>query len=589
MATRTHRLPSKGTLLLGLPFAFFAAGSSFAKAQCPLQPSALGGGQQGSVFALAPFDADGAGPAPTELYAGGNLLNTIRRWNGSAWSSDGDFACAFCQHPSSAHVNELIVLDDDGPGPNLPALYAGGLFSHAPGGVSAFGIARWDGTAWSALGAGCQNLDNDLGVAALAVFDDDGSGPDLPALYAAGDFNQAGGVPMNRIGRWDGASWSPLGSGTNDAVHALAVWDDDGAGPHPSALYAGGWFSQAGGVSAGAIARWDGTSWSAVGGALAPPYNSVDALTVFDDDGAGPHAPVLVAAGFFTTIAGVNASHIAQWDGSSWSALGSGTNSDVEALAVFDDDGPGPIPPALYVGGTFTMAGGIAAPYLARWDGTSWSAAGGGTNATVFALASADLDGAELVRASLYSGGSFTAAGGVSASRIARFAGCASSIAAFCVGDGLDGPCPCGNTGLLRRGCNNSAGTGGAMLTASGTASLAEDTLAFDSSGELPSALSIFLQGTAKISATAYGDGLRCTGGALRRLFVKNASSGTVVAPQAGDPSISARSAERGDPLLAGATRHYQVYYRDPSLTFCPSPAGNTFNVSSGRSVSWGP
>jgi len=426
MTTQTLLWRPKVAHLLGLLTAFVAAASSQAKAQCPLQPSELGGGQPGFVFALAPFDADGAGPATTEIYAGGDLFNTLRRWNGSAWSSDGDFDCAFCQHPSSAHVNEMVVLDDDGPGPNPPALYAGGLFSEAPGAVAAFGIARWDGSAWSALGAGCQDLDNDLGVDAMAVFDDDGNGPHLPALYAGGDFNEAGGIPIARIAKWDGSSWSPLGTGMNDAVHALASFDDDGAGPHPAALYAGGWFSTAGGVQTKGIARWDGASWSDVGGGLNPSY-SIYTLTVFDDDGAGPHLPVLIAGGSFSTIAGVNADNIARWDGSSWSPLGSGTNEQVEALAVFDDDGPGPILPALYVGGFFTMAGGLASPHLARWDGTSWSAVGSGTNGTVFAFAPADIDGAGLVRASLYSGGAFTTADGVSASRVVRFAGCGSS------------------------------------------------------------------------------------------------------------------------------------------------------------------
>ncbi len=588
MAIHTVLCRSSVTHLLGLLTAFVAAGSSDAKAQCPLQPSALGGGVSGLVFALAPFDADGAGPAPTELYSGGGVYSTFRRWNGSAWSSDGEFTCAFCQHPSSPHVNELIVLDDDGPGPNPPALFAGGLFSGAPGTVATFGVARFDGAEWTNLGTGCQDLDNDLGVDALAIFDDDGSGPNLPALYAGGDFNEAGGVPIARIAKWDGSSWSPLGSGMNDAVFAITSFDDDGAGPHPAALYAGGWFGTAGGVNARGIARWDGVSWSDVGGGLLLG-DFIDTLTVFDDDGAGPHLPVLIAGGYFSTIGGVSAENMAQWDGSSWSALGSGTNSNVLASAVFDDDGPGPIRPALYVGGPFTAAGGVGASYLARWDGTSWSAVGSGTNDTVFALAAADLDGSGLVTASLYSGGSFSTAGGVSASRVASWAGCGSSVEAFCVGDGVDGPCPCGNTGLLRRGCNNSAGTGGALLSASGTASLAEDTFTLDSSGELPSALSVFLQGRTKIAATSYGDGLRCTGGALRRLYVKNASSGTVVAPQVGEPSISSRSAERGDPLIAGATRHYQVFYRDPTSSFCPSPAGNTFNISNGRSVSWGP
>ena len=50
----------------------------------------------------------------------------------------------------------------------------------------------------------------------------------------------------------------------------------------------------------------------------------------------------------------------------------------------------------------------------------------------------------------------------------------------------------------------------------------------------------------------------------------------------------SARSAAMGATIPLGATRLYQVYYRDNSGTFCPDPPGNTFNVSNALSVIWG-
>jgi hypothetical protein len=104
----------------------------------------------------------------------------------------------------------------------------------------------------------------------------------------------------------------------------------------------------------------------------------------------------------------------------------------------------------------------------------------------------------------------------------------------------------------------------------------------------LPTALSIFLQGDVLISGSAvFGDGLRCAGGHLRRLYVKSAVAGTVTAPEAGEPSITQRSAEKGDPLSPGSIRYYQVYYRDPAPTFCAAPMGNTFNASNGMRVVW--
>jgi hypothetical protein len=157
----------------------------------------------------------------------------------------------------------------------------------------------------------------------------------------------------------------------------------------------------------------------------------------------------------------------------------------------------------------------------------------------------------------------------------------------FCFGDGTQTtPCPCGNSGQANRGCENSAATGGARLAASGTTT--PDTLAFASDGELPTALTIFLQGNAALATgIVFGDGVRCAGGTLKRLYVKNAVAGTASAPGAGDPSVSARSANLGDPITPGTQRWYQAYYRDPNLAFCGNPPGNSWNVSSGLAVSW--
>jgi hypothetical protein len=123
-------------------------------------------------------------------------------------------------------------------------LYVGGQFTTA-GSVSANRIAKWDGTSWSALGTGINNT-----VLALAV-DKFGN------LYAGGGFTHAGGVYTPSVAKWDGTSWSALGTGMDGRVDALAV--DDAAN-----LYAGGNFTTAGGVSANNVAKWNGTSWSAI-------------------------------------------------------------------------------------------------------------------------------------------------------------------------------------------------------------------------------------------------------------------------------------------------------------------------------------
>jgi len=114
----------------------------------------------------------------------------------------------------------------------------------------------------------------------------------------------------------------------------------------------------------------------------------------------------LYAGGDFTNAGGSAANFIAQWNGSSWSALGSGMNARVLALAVSGND--------LYAGGWFTTAGGVAANSIAKWDGTNWSALGSGITAIVNALAVSGTG------SDLYAGGQFLWAGDKVSAYLAR-------------------------------------------------------------------------------------------------------------------------------------------------------------------------
>ncbi|MCB0550270.1 MAG: BspA family leucine-rich repeat surface protein [Lewinellaceae bacterium] len=111
--------------------------------------------------------------------------------------------------------------------------------------------------------------------------------------------------------------------------------------------------------------------------------------------------------GEFSMAGGVSARCIARWDGSSWNALGSGLNSAVRAIAVSGSD--------VFVGGDFVMAGGIPASHIAHWDGSSWNALGSGVSSFVHAIA--------VLGSDVFVGGQFTVAGGIPANRIARWDG----------------------------------------------------------------------------------------------------------------------------------------------------------------------
>jgi hypothetical protein len=173
-------------------------------------------------------------------------------------------------------------------------------------------------------------------------------------------------------------------------------------------------------------------------------------------------------------------------------------------------------------------------------------------------------------------------------------AGCASGPATYLCDPNSGGTiaCPCANPAVgSGKGCDNSSATGGASITGAGSNSLANPTVAFTSAGEKPTATSILLQGTAVNPAgQVFGQGVRCTTGVLKRLYVKTASGGSILAPNfgAGDLPIPSRSAALGDPISAGQSRWYMVYYRDP-IVLGGCNALSTFNATNTAAVLWQP
>lgn len=260
---------------------------------------------------------------------------------------------------------------------------------------------------WTALGEGTSGF-RLSGVYALAL----GDGNDV---YIGGQFPNAGGTPVNSVALWDGSSWSALGAGLDSGgfgrVNALVIDEEEGV------LYAGGAFDNSGStVLSGPVAKWDGETWSSVGGDdFARLIFGSSASLIVNAMALGPEGNLYVAGdisvGFFSQRVGV-----VKWDGSEWSLLadpnveqdvGGGISGEVKAIIV-DDSG------VVYAGGSFLEASGRRVNNLAYWNGETWSDLGGGVDGTVYSLALGE-DGDLVVS------GAFSSAGNIVADNIARW------------------------------------------------------------------------------------------------------------------------------------------------------------------------
>jgi hypothetical protein len=224
--------------------------------------------------------------------------------------------------------------------------------------------------------------------ASCAVRGTDGS------LIVGGSFTSAGGVPANRVARWNGTTWSAMGAGFPDNVNAIAVLPD-------GTIVAGGRFV-GGSFDWGWVSRWNGSSWTTLGSF----QGEVRHLAVLPNGD-------LIAGGAFDYVSGVGLrSRIARWDGSTWQALGSGLSGSPDGMLALPNGD-------LLVGGQFATAGGVTVNGIARWDGATWSSLGtglGGVNPWAGPMVL--LPGGDVVAS-----GRFQSAGGVAANNIARWNG----------------------------------------------------------------------------------------------------------------------------------------------------------------------
>ena len=215
------------------------------------------------------------------------------------------------------------------------------------------------------------------------------------SLYAGGRFTNAGGVACSNIARWDGTSWQPVGAGTDGDVFAMTVWG--------GSLIVGGEFLNAGGSSRPGLAQWNSAgagAWSSVGTGLGgAAYPTVRALATYNG--------ALVVGGSFPSAGGLACNGLAGWNGASWTSLGGAQPGDTSVWALAIHNGK------LIAAGAAPVLSGVTVNNIGAWDGSAWHALGTGTNSTVLALT--DYQG-ELV-----AGGGFGIVGGQVSAYLARW------------------------------------------------------------------------------------------------------------------------------------------------------------------------
>ena len=357
---------------------------------------------EGNVYVVGPLVA-----------VGGIPTDKIAMWDGTGWDGLGS--------GSSTGFSLAVAVGPDG------KVYVGGAFDEIRG-VPAKGIAVWDGVSWSAVGSGLDNLTvgtdfstTNEWIGALE-FGEDGT------LYAGGLFSSIDGVAANNIAMFDGTSWTAMDDGTSGEVQTIAVSSDN-------VVYAAGEFGDfnESGTFYEKIVSWNGTVWSTlmhvtgpvidiavrgsasvfVGGDfvhMVPDIEDGSAIEVnrfiYSDNSGGSWNAIgagedigfersgaavngaevfgikigsdnnVYVVGDFDTVAGQEAWDAAFWDGSTWTALGGGVDiglDDSEVHALIETEA------GWFLGGQFVSVGDLkGVRSIAQWTGETWAALGGG-------------------------------------------------------------------------------------------------------------------------------------------------------------------------------------------------------------------
>ncbi len=201
------------------------------------------------------------------LYAAGVLPDStghrfVSKWNGTSWTKLGIGTHAL--NPNSV----INVLCSDAAG----NIYAAGNFTDGPTDTSGYlYVAKWDGSNWTELGTGvCHAFEGwNAQIYSLAI---DHSGN----IYAGGWVSR----DSDFVSKWDGVSWTKLGTSTNrlpnnSAVYTMCLDKFDN-------LLVGGTFIDSA-TGSNMVAKWDGITWSELGSGTGSLYANVEIFSIIKD------------------------------------------------------------------------------------------------------------------------------------------------------------------------------------------------------------------------------------------------------------------------------------------------------------------
>jgi len=289
-----------------------------------------------------------------------------------------------------------IYQDGGGFGNNI---YIGGRFTKA-GGIPVKNIALWNDTTWTPF---CKDIDSTV-LAILKVGN---------YLYIGGNFRHIDSIEANYIARYDlvGKKWEPIiVGGVNGMDGGVAVLKNDELGN----IYAGGGFTKAGDIVVNKIAKFRGSSWSALDGGVLGTNAFVSAIscTYYSIDQIG---------GSFTLAGDFTCSNFAHFDYSDSSWKDGGASTDGPVYAINDQGDP------VIIGGDFTHCNGIVVNNMAgraEFGPVDFDAFGSGLNGPVYALSGKYLVVSfQTGDSPIFVGGAFTTAGGKASPNFAIYEG----------------------------------------------------------------------------------------------------------------------------------------------------------------------